>query len=261
MKGLGGFEVGPFEDMLDCKPSVIIIPEKSSQTRQLLAIQMQSLILKSFDPIKFIPASSGHAKALVLLVHGRGGNLRVMEFLAKRFQVLDVAYLLIQAPFSEQREDQKARGESGWSWYLNRAEGIEVSRTKILKLIEELKAQGFGPHQIFWLGFSQGAIMGLDLFLRSADVFGGGLFVSGFLGAPEDYPSAFGSAAKKQRILITHGPRDEIITLEKAENSYEVLRKSGIPFEFKTFDKPHSFQMSQEVPYLEKRLQEWTADL
>ncbi|MDB5038439.1 MAG: hypothetical protein JWQ35_1967 [Bacteriovoracaceae bacterium] len=99
--------------------------------------------------------------------------------------------------------------------------------------------------------------MSLDLALRAQLQLGGFICVAGFCVQSEAYPKAFGPFAKKQKILITHGTRDETILLEDAEKSYDVLRKEGVPFELKVYDKPHSFQLKEEVPFLEETLKSW----
>ena len=193
---------------------------------------------------------------LLVLVHGRTGNLKLLEWISKRFKIPGLSYLSIQAPYADRRDEKQPEGE-GFSWYLPGRKGIEDSRKVILESVEELKGQGWGSRKIFWLGFSQGAAMSLDLALRGPDVYGGVLAVSGFCVQSEEYPAAFGPHAKDQSLLITHGTRDEILTLEKAESSYEPLRRYGIPFEFEIYDKPHSFHLTAEIPFLEARLKAW----
>lgn len=204
---------------------------------------------------KYIPPAVGEPKSLLLLVHGRTGNLKLLEWYSKRFQVPGMAYMTIQAPYSDLRPDQK---EEGFSWFLENGQGVDESRAQLKGMIEELKSQGLSYSQIYWLGFSQGGVMGLDLALRSDVVLGGFLCISGFCLRPEEYPQAFGKAAKQQNILITHGTRDEIISLERAKKGYDQIASLEVPFEFKVFDKPHSFHLQQEVPYLEQRLIDWT---
>jgi phospholipase/carboxylesterase len=205
-----------------------------------------------------IPSRSGAREAVLLLVHGRGGNKRLLEFYAKRLEIPDLGYICLQAPIAEQREDQIAHGVSGWSWYLSPGyQGLDESRGKLFSVVEELQAQNIDPEKIFWLGFSQGGAMGLDLFLRYPKKLGGVICISGLLPRSKDYPAALSASASEQRILITHGTRDDIIPLEKAEETFAPLRAATIPFEFKVYDKPHSFHLQQEVPYLEETLKGW----
>lgn len=207
---------------------------------------------------KFIPppvkGSSG-ASSLMLLVHGRTGNLKLLEWYSKRFQVPGMAYMTLQAPYADRRPDQT---DEGFSWFLENGDGLEKSRADLKGMIDELHKQGLPYDKIFWLGFSQGSMMGLDLALRSDHILGGFFCISGFCLRPEDYPQAFGRAAKMQRILLTNGTRDEIVTYERAKKSYDKLAALGVPFEFRTYDKPHSFHLQQEVPYLEQKILEWT---
>jgi phospholipase/carboxylesterase len=191
----------------------------------------------------------------MLLVHGRTGNLRLLEWYSKRFQVPGMAYMTIQAPYADQRPDQK---DEGYSWFLENYEGLQKSRADLAAMIEEIHEHGLKYEQIYWLGFSQGAVMGLDLALRSNHILGGFFCISGFCLKTDEYPAAFGTAAKKQKILITHGTRDEILPFDRAKASYDKISALGVPLEFKSFDKPHSFHLQQEVPFLEKTLLDWT---
>lgn len=204
----------------------------------------------------FIPPKDPkiQTKALLVLVHGRTGNIKVLQWYAKRFDIPELAYLAVEAPFQEQREDQD---EAGFSWYLKDRSGIDESRQKLRSMTDEFLSQGLLMGNIFWLGFSQGAAMILDLALRGSHKMGGFLCISGFCVQHESYPTAFNSVAKSQRILITHGSRDEIITLAQAEKSYEPLKDAGIPFGFRVYNKPHSFHLRDEVPFLEATLKDW----
>lgn len=203
---------------------------------------------------KTIPPRDGKATNLLVLVHGRTGNLRLLEWYSKRFKIPDLAFLTIQAPFEDKRPGQT---DEGFSWYLSERQGIDESRKKLVHMVEELERQGFPSKKIYFLGFSQGAAMSLDLALRGPFPLGGVLAISGFCVEVEKYPEMLGRYARSQRILITHGTRDEIVTLETAQASYQRLRELQIPFEFKIFDKPHSFQLNTEVPYLESTLKKW----
>lgn len=203
---------------------------------------------------KWVPAPSGLSDHVLVLVHGRTGNLRVLDFITKRFHIVDLNFLIIQAPFEDRRPDQK---EDGFSWYLKGYQGLEQSREKLFQLIEQLHRFGFPYRGIYWLGFSQGGVMGLDLFLRFPHVLGGLQAISGILVQTDRLMAEKSSVASEQRILVTHGDRDEIISLENAQKSYEALDRVAVPYEFKVFDKPHSFQMNKELPFLESKLIEW----
>jgi len=203
------------------------------------------------------PRGDSNPQALLLLVHGRTGNLKLLQWYSKRFNLPGVGYLALQAPFPDQRADQK---DPGFSWYLENFQGLDESRELLKLVIKEIQTQGFQKtERIFWFGFSQGGAMGLDLALRSEFPFGGVMCISGFCIQVEDYPEAFGPFAKNQRILATHGTRDRIIPLEQSKPDFDRLRSLGVPLEFQVFDKPHSFHLKTEVPFLENCLKKWLA--
>ncbi len=215
---------------------------------------MHAITLKSLKARFLFPADEATFSHLLLLVHGRTGNLRLLEWYSKRFQIPGLAFISLQAPFEDRREDQK---DEGYSWYLDGKKGIEESRKLLIDVVTEIESQGISAEKIFWLGFSQGAAMGLDLALRGPFKMGGFLCISGFCVQAQDYPQAFGPYAKAQRLFISHGSRDEIVKLDFAEKTYQVLKQEKVSFEFQIFDKPHSFHLKEEVPMLEERLKAW----
>lgn len=217
-------------------------------------MQFKSSFLKSH----FTPSRSGEARDVLLLVHGRGGNIKLLQFFAKRFDLPSLNYLALEAPYPEQREDQVAKGESGWSWYLMPGhKGLDESREKLFGVLREINSAGFNYNRIYWLGFSQGGAMGLEIFLQFPEVLGGALCISGLCVKSERYPKAFSPVASKQRILITHGERDEIISKEKAEATYKPLFEANLTVEYRIYDKPHSFHLNEEIPFLEQKLKSW----
>ena len=212
----------------------------------------------------YIPSKTGDTKNLLILAHGRLGNLRILEWFAKKLELSDLSYLLIEAPFNDQLAEEDTPEKFGikinqamYSWYLDENKGLEESRKKINEMIEQIHSD-FVPYQnIYWLGFSQGGIMGLDLFLRSKNKLGGLISVSASCVDVDSYPEAFGGFAKEQRVLITHGNRDENIPLEVAEEAYQKLHDLGVIFELQVYDKPHSFHLNKEIPYIKEKLESW----
>ena len=242
-----------------------------------LALQFQDLRFRE------VPARALPAKGLLVLVHGRTGNLRVLEFFAKRTGLDTMAKLLIEAPYADKRDDQRAlrndqaderhdQRNEAYSWYLRSTDReaspetglrpiidgqLQDSRRRLSALVDALLDAGWASTQIYWLGFSQGSAMILDLALRDSRRFGGFVCVSGFCLVESRDSTLFSPTAWDQKILITHGSRDEIVTLADAERSYDFLRSLKIPFTWKVFDKPHSFKLKDELPLIESQLLAW----
>lgn len=210
----------------------------------------------------------GEPVGICLLVHGRTGNLQLLQWFSKRFKIPGLDYLLVEAPFKESRNvDEElphyknlTGGDlKGFSWFLGREdkEGLETSRKLILDLIDDLVSKGYETKKIYWLGFSQGGVMGLDLFLRAPFLLGGLECISAYCVETEAYPKKLSEFAKDQRLLITHGTRDEIIDFIWSKKTYEKLDQVGVPYELKSYSKRHSFDLRQEIPYLESTLYQW----
>lgn len=193
---------------------------------------------------------------LLVLVHGRGGRWELMEWFAKRAAHIEsLDFLCVQAPHPEFVPEMKV---PGFSWYIGESQqGLEESRQRLKQLVDELRLAGYVPEKTFWLGFSQGGVISLDLALRSDQKIGAAICVSGFCLAHQEYPAAFGTAALSQTLLATHGLRDEIVPFEKAKESYEWLMKCGAALEFRQYNKPHSFDLKEEIPFLLGRIEHW----
>lgn len=193
---------------------------------------------------------------LLLLVHGRGGKWPLMQWFSKRLKLRNFCFLCLQAPHPE---DVKAMKEPGFSWYLMPGyQGLEQSRKLIDESIDQIRTVGFRAEDIFWLGFSQGSVMGVDLFLRHPERLGGLIGVSGFALQEDKYQGLLSKVVEEQRFLLTHGYRDEIVSFEKAKNSFEWLKNHKIPYEFLEYNKPHSFDLKNEIPKIESVLHDWS---
>lgn len=220
-----------------------------------MSFQAQGLQTRFFAAPHGSAAST--ARSVLLCVHGRGGKKELMEWIPKRFEIEGLDFLSVQAPFPEDVKEMKS---PGFSWYLREGEsykGLEESRQLLQTLVKDLKAYAYASHRIFWIGFSQGGVMGLDLFLRSNEVLGGVMNISGFCIEPETYPAALGSAIQDQKIICTHGKRDEIVSFDRVKLQYEALQNQSVPLEFREFSKPHSFELRNEIPFLIERLKSW----
>ncbi len=204
---------------------------------------------------EFIPAQKGSGQSILILAHGRGGRWPLMQWFAKRAAgIAGLDFLCVQAPHEDFVPAMKV---PGFSWYIGgNFEGLHQSREKLSRLISEL-AKTYASEKIFWLGFSQGGAMGVDLALRASLILGGVICVSGFCLSAEDYPTDFGRAALQQKILATHGTRDEIVDYQKAKESFEKIQKLGVRIDFQSYSKSHSFDLKSEIPFLLERIKSW----
>jgi phospholipase/carboxylesterase len=146
----------------------------------------------------------------------------------------------------------------GFSWYdfedpSKVAQDLASSRQALGELLDHL---AIPPERLILGGFSQGAVMSLEMTLRAAIPWAGTLAVSGYLPLWKDYPAAFGAGLPRQRILATHGPWDPVLPYETSRRHMHHLKEHGAPVVFETFDKGHDLDMGEELPRVRAFLSE-----
>jgi len=198
-------------------------------------------------------ASSVPARRTLVFMHGLGDNMNGWTYLPELVELPWLDVVLVQAPIPY---------GPGWSWYeldatlastANTRLDIVQNRAKIRSLLEHL---GLDLSKTYLGGFSQGAVMTLEVGLRSDVPFAGLLPISGYVPLLEDYPASFGAAIAKQRILATHGHWDQVIPHAFAEAQMTEIVRRGAPLEFESYDKAHDIDVHDEFD----RIRQWILD-
>jgi phospholipase/carboxylesterase len=196
-----------------------------------------------------VPAAK-QAKRTLVFMHGLGDSMDGWSFLPELMDLDWLEIVLVQAPIPY---------GPGWSWYELDASlrttaktrtDIVQNRAKIVALLAHLELD---LSKTILGGFSQGAVMTLEVGLRSDQAFAGLLPVSGYVPLLEDFPAAFGAAISRQRILATHGHWDQVIPHGLAEAQMTEIIQRGAPLEFESFDKAHDIDIHEEV----NRIRQW----
>ncbi len=117
--------------------------------------------------------------------------------------------------------------------------GVRESEGLLRKLIEAEKARGIQATKIVLAGFSQGGAIVLQTGLRYPERLAGIMALSTYLPLQEKIGEA-SQANRDVPIFMAHGTYDDIIPLRRAEQSKDLLAKSGYPVEWKTYPMPHS---------------------
>ena len=116
-------------------------------------------------------------------------------------------------------------------------QGIRQSQALLEKMIAAEKQRG--AKKIVLAGFSQGGAIVLQTGLRHAERLAGIMALSTYLPLQEKIQEA--SAANRDvPIFMAHGAYDDIIPLQRAQQSKDLLVKAGYPVEWRTYPMPHS---------------------
>lgn len=161
------------------------------------------------------------AKAVIVVLHGRGASAEGILDLADVLAEPDVAYLAPEAP--------------GNTWYpysfmaptAQNEPHLSRALATVAAVLTALRALGVPAERIGLLGFSQGACLALESAARNPDAFGTAIAYSGGLigppGTPRDYAGDF--AAKS--IFIGCSDVDAHIPLARVMESAEVFQRLG----------------------------------
>jgi predicted esterase len=161
------------------------------------------------------------AKAVVILVHGRGGTAESMLPLADAFGRNDIAYLAPQA--------------AGQTWYpksfLAPIEENEPNLSSALallgELIGDLGGKGFPPKRVGLVGFSQGACLSTEFVARNARRYGFVAALTGGLIGPPATPRNYTGALDGTPVFLGSSDVDPHVPLERIHETTAVLTGLG----------------------------------
>ncbi|HLH26313.1 MAG TPA: PHB depolymerase family esterase [Chloroflexota bacterium] len=188
--------------------------------------------------IEIAPPGAPGDLPLVVTLHGRGASADDLAPLAPEIDTTHYRYV-----FPNGRLPVDLGGWFGFAWYNvgNQAADLPASRAAVEALLGELWARsGLGPARTVLLGFSQGAVLTLDVGLRSAERFAGLVAMSGYLFEDAALPAAL-ARARDQRVLIVHGVADPVLPIDRGRAARQALEAAGLRPEY------HEFPMGHEV--------------
>jgi phospholipase/carboxylesterase len=190
--------------------------------------------------------SDGHGGgdgACVVLLHGFGAPgedlVPLTRYLAAprgtRF-VFPAAPLDLGLPFSDARAwwmIDIARFERGADWTQEVPPGMEAARAKLEALLDELK-----PGRLVLGGFSQGAMLSLDVALRRELPLAGLVLWSGTIVAEPEWAPRMRSLRGK-KLFLSHGRQDPLLPYFVSERLRMLLETGGVDVRFVSFSGGH----------------------
>jgi phospholipase/carboxylesterase len=174
--------------------------------------------------------NDGSFRATVVLLHGLGADeedlIGIMPYLGDGFNVVSVRAPVAYGP--------------GYSWFDISFDEVAVSSMnvdcnqaqtnlrQILDLLSEL------PRPNVLIGFSQGAMMAIGVWLQFGDVVDGVVAMSGgWLHCFEPSQVSLGP------VLMTHGEYDPLVPIQFAKQSFNDLGQLEAQVQFRSFPMAH----------------------
>lgn len=173
----------------------------------------------------------GEPRALIFLLHGRGADSTDLMPLADALALEHIRYVLPNGP---------QLAGSGRQWYtFGAAHGPELAASSAqLKVLIDSECRAFPGCRLALVGFSQGAVLALDVGLQHKPAPTAIVVLSGYLFEP---PPASDSAPA---VLLVHGSTDTIIPISAGRQAYQKLLALGVDVRFEEFEMGHQINLS-----------------
>jgi phospholipase/carboxylesterase len=178
----------------------------------------------------------------ILTLHGRGAN--TLDLLGLAPLVCSGKFLMIcpQGPL----ETPIGPGAFGYAWYAMSMGGppdigaILSSRGMLQQFLDAcLKRYLIDAKKLVVLGFSQGGVMAYSLALSNPERFAGLAVLSSWL--PRELIPELSIKTEVQSLptIVQHGSQDQMIEVQRAQDSVEQLRALRVPLTYREYDMGH----------------------
>lgn len=119
-------------------------------------------------------------------------------------------------------------------------EGLASARQALSSMLDELAKQVPADHRLVLGGFSQGAMLALDVALREPSrKLAGLILLSGTMIAEHEWTPRM-SGRRGTPVFQSHGKSDPILSFAIAERMSDVLKSEGLDVTFESFQGPHT---------------------
>ncbi|MFQ5780126.1 MAG: alpha/beta hydrolase [Nitrospiria bacterium] len=195
--------------------------------------------------------SSRPIQGCVVFLHGRGTTGKDLMPLAEEITIPSLRWVFPDAPFPFPEDF------GGRMWFAppsDREEGLGESRLLLFDLLDHLIERDHVPaEQIVLMGFSQGAVMCLDVGLRFPKRLAALMALSGFLPSPEILPAEKSPASTGMPILLVHGTMDEVVRVDGSRQAYATLLKEGYAVRLQEYPMGHQV-IPEEIAFIRHHL-------
>jgi len=206
-----------------------------------------------------IEAETGdHPTATILILHGLGADGNDFVPIAEELQLDRVGAVRLLFPHAPVMPVTINNGYRMRAWYdvlsfdadaPQDEAGLRRSQALVEALLAREEQRGIASDRIVLAGFSQGCAMALLAGLRHGRRLAGITGLSGYLPLADQTAAERHAANLQTPIFLAHGTHDEVVALERGEQSRDALQALGYPVEW------HEYLMGHSVTPLE--IEEW----
>lgn len=190
---------------------------------------------------ELVPSQEPGSKRLIIMLHGLGDSIEGYRWLPEALNLPWLNYLLVNAP------DEYYGGYSWFDYQGDIVPGVQRSRQALFELLDSQRDAGFPTGEIILAGFSQGCLMSIEVGLRYPQCLAGIVGISGWVCDPGKLLNELSPVALQQRLLITHGLFDPMVSFDETREQINTLKAAGLNIEWHEFPKPHTIAGELEI--------------
>ena len=176
---------------------------------------------------------------LVVVMHGRGADANDLADIAPMIDAPPgYRFVFPNAPTAWEAAPGMTFGYTWFEGLPPRPDSIASARTLVSRFLDAALRKFPAPRgKVVLAGFSQGAVMALDVGLRRDDL----AAIVAMSGALDESDLPDLSERRQQRVLIVHGTFDEMLNVNMGRRARRVLEQNGLQPEY------HEFPMGHQV--------------
>ena len=158
------------------------------------------------------------AKKVLVMIHGRGAKAENILSIASHLNVNDYALLAPQATNN--------------TWYpysfltppAQNEPWLSSALSLLGEIVTDIDAQGIASHDIYFLGFSQGACLTLEFTARNARKYGGIVAFTGGLIGDKIYPENYTGDFENTPVFIGTSDPDPHVPVERVHATVDIMQ-------------------------------------
>jgi len=187
--------------------------------------------------------NTSNKNKVIVAFHGWRGNKGSFLPMAKNELFKNFDWYLPEAPYLvDNNQDQKS-----WSYEIEENIWETENIGKLLNnfFISEI-FKNYNSKDVYVIGFSQGALVCYEFICKLDQPLGAIFPISGFM-RPET--TRLHPNQKDTPIIIGHGTKDNIVSIEKSKEAYQYLRRCDANVELISYDTGHriSIEMINKI--------------
>tara|TARA_Y100001935_G_scaffold250205_1_gene249943 strand:+ start:2261 stop:2881 length:621 start_codon:yes stop_codon:yes gene_type:complete len=190
--------------------------------------------------IKYSSIKIGNPQKAIIAIHGFKGNSKSFYFLSDIMKINNIEWFFPEAPYVI----DKNINTRSWSYEISDG-NYDVTKTKEqfpIFLVEKVFSK-YNPESVFFIGFSQGAVVCYEYALYLNYKIGGVFPIAGFFRDSKLKKPRFHPIQKDTPIIIGHGIKDDIVPIEQSRLIYKTLKNQNANVKLVEYNGRHKINL------------------